>query len=179
MPVESGAPKLGTPTSVGEAFLLESRQSLQGSLAKIAHCLEQLGQEDVWWRPFDEANSIGNIVLHLSGNVRQWICDALLGRPDRRNRAAEFSARRQIAKDELLARLRETLADADAAIASFPTSRLLEPLRMQGFDVSPPVAIYDAVSHLAGHTQQIAYITRLRLGEQYRFQWTPTKEQGG
>ncbi len=80
----------------------------------------------------------------------------------------------------MLARLRQsTLDDADRALAAFPESRLLEPMRVQGFDVSPLVAIYDAVSHFAGHTQQIVYITRLRLGERYVFQWTPTEEQGG
>ncbi len=71
--------------SVGEAFLRESRQSLQGSLAKIAHCVDQLSDDDVWWRPFEAANSIANLLLHLSGNVRQWIGDALLGRPDLRS----------------------------------------------------------------------------------------------
>ena len=179
MPVETGTPHLDRPASVGQAFLTESRHSLRGSLAKIAHCLDQLADEDVWWRPFETANSIENILLHLSGNVRQWIGDALAGRPDLRDRAAEFAERRQIPKEKLLDTLRGTLDDADQALAAFSESRLLEPMRVQGFDISPLVAIYDAVSHFAGHTQQIVYITRLRLGDKYTFQWTPTKEQGG
>jgi hypothetical protein len=165
--------------SIGAAYLAEARHALAGALVKIAHCLDQLADEDVRWRPFESHNSIENIVLHLCGNLHQWITSAIGGAPDTRDRPAEFAERRAIPKAQLLARLRRSVAEADAALAACSTASLLTHKRVQGFDTTPLAAIFDSVSHFVGHTHQIVYITRLRLGEAYRFQWTPTKEQGG
>jgi hypothetical protein len=180
MPVESRAgTDQHTPDSVGAAYITEARRTLAEAMAKIANCLDQLADDDLWWRPFESHNSIENIVLHLCGNVRQWIVSAIGGVPDTRNRPAEFSERRAIPKAELLARLRQTVAEADAALAVCPIETLLAPIRVQGFDATKLSAIFDSVSHFVGHTHQIVYITRLRLGDRYRFGWTPSKEQGG
>jgi hypothetical protein len=181
MPIEGGRESAGAAASesIGGAYLAEARHTLASALAKITHCLDQLADDDVWWRPFEAENSIQNIVLHLCGNVRQWITSAIGDRPDARNRAAEFSDRREIRKAELLAELRQAVAEASAVLEACPAESLLEPKRVQGFDTTKLAAIFDSVSHFVGHTHQIVYITRLRLGDKYRFQWTPTKEQGG
>jgi uncharacterized damage-inducible protein DinB len=179
MPLESTPRPIATPTDLGAAYLAEGRAALQSSLAKIEHCLGQLSDDDLWWRPDEAANSVQNILLHLCGNLRQWLVHGVGGAADERDRPQEFAERTPIPKAELLRRLREAVAAGDAALAGFDAKRLLEPRRIQGFDSTYLGAIFDTVSHCVGHTHQVVYITRLRLGPQYRFQWAPAgKEQG-
>jgi Protein of unknown function (DUF1572) len=124
-------------------------------------------------------NSIGNVLLHLCGNVRQWIISGIRRTPDVRNRPQEFAERQTIAKAELLRRLQEVVAEADAALAGVSAAQLLEPRRIQGFDETVLTAIFDSVAHFNGHTQEIIYMTRLQLGDAYEFAWQPaTPEQG-
>lgn len=181
MPIEANdqPPHRPNDASIGAAVLSESRQTLAGAMKKIEHCLDQLSDEDVWWRQHESHNSIQNILMHLCGNVRQWIIHGVVGEPDERNRAIEFADRQPLAKAELLLGLRETLAQADRVLEHFPPNRLLEPRRIQGFDTTVLAAIFDSVSHFVGHSHQIVYIARLRLGDAYRFQWEPANVDQG
>jgi len=180
MPVEAGTTSSATGgKSVGEAYLAECRAALASALKKIEHCLEQLSDTDLSWRQHESHNSIQNVILHLCGNLRQWILHGVGGEPDLRNRPAEFADRANRSKGELLAILRGTIAKCDRVLAACPPERLLEQRRIQGFDTTVLAAIFDTVSHFVGHQHQIVYITRLRLGDAYRFQWAPaTPEQG-
>src|SRR2546421_2683890 len=111
------------PRDVSRAFIQNARQLLKEEyLPKIERCLERLTDEQVWWRPNSESNSIGNLLLHLSGNARQWIVSGLGGETDKRERQAEFDERRIIACDELLALLRTTVADVDRVLAKFDSA---------------------------------------------------------
>jgi hypothetical protein len=166
-------------TGVGQAYLATSRHRLAEFVKKIKHCLGQLSDEQVWWRPHDSMNSIANIVLHLCGNLRQWIISGVGGEADIRDRPKEFSDRSSMPKAELVRRLEETVSQADAVLATLPDPQLLQPRRIQGFDETALSAIFDSLSHFRGHTQEIIYITRLQLGVAYKFEWVPTKEQGG
>src|SRR5215469_1049142 len=179
MPIEAQEPPHDADLSIGAAFLAESRQTLAGSLKKIVNCLTQLDDEDLWWRQHESHNSIQNVVLHLCGNVRQWIVHGVGGEPDVRHRPNEFSDRQPLAKAELLARLQGTLTQADRVLAGLPPERLLDARRIQGFETTVLAAIFDSVSHFVGHTHQIVYITRLRLGDAYRFQWEPADAEQG
>src|SRR5262245_27588670 len=124
-------------------------------------------------------NCIGNIILHLCGNMRQWIIAGVTQAPDTRNRPKEFAERHQIPKAELLRRLTEVVNEAEELLTRITDSQLLEPRRIQGFDETILSALFDSLTHLQGHTQEIVYITRLQLGDAYRFAWTPaTPEQG-
>jgi hypothetical protein len=170
-----------TPTngSIGLAYLEECRRRLAACLERIEHCVGQLDDRQLWWRPRESMNSIANVLLHLCGNLRQWIVAGVPGTPDDRDRPGEFSRRDPIPKDELLRRLKETVTGADAVLALVPERQLLQPRRIQGFDVTVLEAVFGCVAHLAGHTQEIIYATRLQLGDAYRFAWTPeTPEQG-
>src|SRR5207237_3949088 len=101
------------------------------------------------------------------------------GEPDARNRPLEFADRRALPKAELAAMLMETVDQCDRVLGALPPARLLERRRIQGFETTLLAAIFDTVSHFVGHQHQIVYITRLRLGDAYRFQWTPgSSEQG-
>lgn len=147
---------------VGEAFISKARALLTADyLPKIERCLELLGDDQIWWRSNSESNSIGNLVLHLSGNARQWIVSGVGGANDVRARSQEFAERSLIPRDELLKRLRETVADANDVLRRLDPATLLEQRRIQGCDVTLLDAIFHVVEHFSMHAGQIIYITKL------------------
>jgi uncharacterized damage-inducible protein DinB len=147
------------------AFLARSRHYLgEDYLPKIERCLEELSEEDIWWRPNEASNSIGNLVLHLSGNVRQWIISGIGGAPDLRDRDQEFDQRAPITTKRLLERLAATVREADAVLAGLNPASLMEPRRIQGFDISVGEAVYHVVEHFGMHTGQITLLAKQRLG---------------
>jgi hypothetical protein len=162
------------------ATILQCAQDvLDQCMVKIDHCLGQLSDGQVWWRPHEDMNSIGNLLLHLTGNVRQWVVAGLGDVEDVRNRPAEFSERGPISRTELLERLKQTVADAKSVLARRTAAEMLAPRRIQGSDVSGWQAMFDCVPHFKGHTQEIICLTRLQLGDAYKFHWQPqTPEQG-
>lgn len=167
------------PTTVGKAWLMQAGRRLDASFSRIKHCVDQLDDTQVWWRPQESMNSIGNILLHLCGNLKQWIIAGVREEHDDRDRPREFSERGPIPKGELLGRLEKIVHEAHKVLAELPEDELLAMRRIQGFDEPVLAALVDSLSHLAGHTQEIIYITRLQLGDKYRFAWVPaTPEQG-
>lgn len=147
----------------------------------IFHCVRQLSPSQIWSRPDEDQNAIGNLLLHLEGNLRQWIVVGLSESTDLRNRSREFSERDQIPAADLQTRLDRCVEDAIAVLnrMTVPTE-LLRPRRIQGFDVHGVAAIQHAVSHFRGHTQEIVGRTRQLLGKDYQFAWIPkNEEQGG
>ena len=164
---------------VGEAYLTQGRRKLAAWHEKIRHCVHQLTDAQLWWRPSEGHNSIANILLHLCGNVRQWIVSGVGGTSDRRNRPQEFAERGPIGREELLRRLEEVVTEADGVLSRLRSAQLLEPRRIQGFDETVLSAIFDSLTHFSGHTQEIVFLSRLQLGDRYQFAWTPaTPEQG-
>ena len=148
--------------AIGSAFLKESRSLLTGDyLPKIERCVTLLTDDQIWWRANAASNSIGNLLLHLSGNVRQWIVVGLGGAPDARDRDAEFAQRDVIPRDDLLARLRETLREADQTLAHFDEARLLDRFTIQGLEVSALPAILHVVEHFSMHTGQIIMLAKM------------------
>jgi uncharacterized damage-inducible protein DinB len=147
---------------VGATFIAQARSYLREDyLPKIERCVALLSNEQIWWRANSESNSIGNLLLHLSGNVRQWIVVGLGGAADARDRDAEFAQREAVPRDELVNRLRETLAEADRTLAAFDVERLLDPFRIQNLDVSALEAIFHVVEHFSMHTGQIILIAKM------------------
>jgi hypothetical protein len=119
------------------------------------------------------------MVLHLCGNVSQWIISGVGGVPDARDRPKEFAERGPMAKAELLARLKQTVARAQETLSAVSATELLRPRRIQGFEETGVSALVDSVGHFCGHTHQIVYVTRLLLGDEYRFQWAPSTPEEG
>lgn len=147
---------------IGQLFITRSRYHLsQDFLPKIERCLELITDEQIWWRANPQSNSIGNLILHLSGNVRQWIVSGLGGAADSRDRDAEFAQREVISREELIEKLKQTLGDADAALARFDVEKLLDQQSIQGCDVSALEAILHVVEHFSMHTGQIILITKM------------------
>lgn len=149
-------------TDVPHNFITISRSLLgQEYLPKIERCLDQLSDSQIWWRTHEEGNSIGNLMLHLSGNARQWIAGGVGGASDHRVRQEEFDRREAIPRAELLDLLRATLAEADGVLARLDAATLLEPRQIQGHDVTVLEAIYHVVEHFAMHTGQIILLTKM------------------
>lgn len=155
---------------VGRAFLDESRRYLLREYAvKIRLCLEQLSDDDLWWRANERSNSIGNLMLHLAGNIRQWIVSGVGGEPDTRQRQAEFDERGPLPRDELVGRLETALADTDRVLAALDPAVLAEDRKIQGRDTNVLRAVYHVVEHFGMHTGQIMYVTKLRTGRDLAF----------
>jgi hypothetical protein len=165
--------------SLASAVGKEAAHELAEALDRIRHCLDQLTDEQVWWRPHPALNSVGNLLLHLRGNLRQWIVCGIGGAADRRNRPAEFAATGPIPKAELLRDLEAVVAEAQAVLTRVTAEELLRLRRIQAFEVTGLGAIFSSVPHFRGHTQEIIHLTRQQRGDAYRFAWTPaTPEQG-
>lgn len=155
---------------VGRVFLDESRRYLLREYAvKIRLCLEQLSDDDLWWRANERSNSIGNLMLHLAGNIRQWIVSGVGGEPDTRQRQAEFDERGPLPRDELVGRLETALADTDRVLAALDPAVLAEDRKIQGRDTNVLKAVYHVVEHFGMHTGQIMYVTKLRTGRDLAF----------
>src|SRR5438874_9845638 len=100
----------------GQVFIVAARDCLAEGMRKVEHCVRQLNEEQVWWRPRPEMNSVGNLMLHLAGNVRQWIVSGVGGARDIRNRPEEFSDRLELPKGNILAMLRSIVREADGVM---------------------------------------------------------------
>jgi len=150
---------------------------LRQSLDKIDHCVRQLNEAQVWSRPRPEMNSVGNLMLHLCGNLQQWVVDGVPALPNAREREAEFQTVGGIPAEELLSRLKQVVDAAEKSIRAVPTNEWLQAREIQEFDVTVLGAIMHSVPHFVGHTHQIVMLTRLALGEEYELHWRPQNDR--
>jgi len=156
--------------SIAASFLERSRYYLCREYpTKIRQAVEAMPLERVWWRPNEQSNSVGNLLLHLSGNVRQWIVSGVGRHPDVRKRNMEFAARGGAAAAALLDGLDATLREADAVIRGLLPSELLERRSIQGRETTVMEAVYHVVEHFAGHTGQIIWIAKMSAPGAVRF----------
>jgi uncharacterized damage-inducible protein DinB len=157
-------------SETGREFIKRARYHLgEDFLPKIERCVALLSDEQIWWRPNEESNSIGNLVLHLSGNVRQWIVCGLGPANDARDRDSEFAQREIISRDDLLDLLRQTIGEVDATLAGYDADNLLERKKIQGFDVTALEAILHVVEHFSMHTGQIILLTKQLTAQDMHF----------
>jgi hypothetical protein len=164
------------PTStdaLAAAIGAAANQELAKALERIQHCVQQLTDAQIWQRESAAMNSVGNLILHLCGNLRQWIVAGIGGTPDTRQRPLEFSERGPIPRAELLQRLEDVVGQACAVMQRATAEELLRTRHIQEFDVTGLEAIFDSVPHFRGHAQEIIHMTRSMLGNTYRFAWTP------
>jgi uncharacterized damage-inducible protein DinB len=156
--------------AIAGAFLVRASEFIVGDyLPKIERCLEKLTDEQIWWRANEESNSIGNLILHLCGNARQWIVCGIGSAPDKRNRDSEFEQRDVIPRDELTALLRSTLSDVHMTLQSLDPATLLELRKIQGNDVDILEAVFHVTEHFSMHTGQIIMLTKMMTSDDLRF----------
>jgi uncharacterized damage-inducible protein DinB len=157
------------PGTLDRLFLETSIKQLGQHQSQIETCLGLLNEHQVWARGGGNENAIGNLVLHLCGNVSQWIVSGVGVRPDRRDRDAEFAAAGGISIQQLKASLNAVVNDAAAVIGQVTAARLSDRLVIQGYDVSVLEAIYHVVEHFSMHTGQIIFATKMLTGEDLGF----------
>ena len=151
----------GGRTDVATVFLEHSRKSLFGEYwPRMRTTVEGLTEEQLWWRPNEASNSIGNLLLHLNGNVRQWIVTSFNRRDDKRNRSAEFAEKAGGQANEVLARLGATLDEVDTVLSRLTEEDLLAPMDIQGYHVTGLGAVYHVVEHFGMHYGQVIYIAK-------------------
>ncbi len=159
-----------TDSELSTLFLDCSRKRFFGQLwPRLQECVASLNEEQIWWRPNDASNSIGNLLLHLNGNVYQWLVASFNKEDDKRNRPAEFSAQGGLAAAVLLKQLGATLDQVRAVFDRLTPVELLATYEIQGYHVSGLDAVYHVVEHFALHYGQIAYITKLLSGKDLGF----------
>jgi uncharacterized damage-inducible protein DinB len=151
--------------SAEEIFVKFSADKLEQLHGRIQDCLARLTPEQIWARNSDNENAVGNLVLHLSGNVRQWIGSGVAGMPDNRERDAEFDARGGKAPGQLADLLKTRVAEAVGIIREVPAARLTERITPQGYDVTVLEAIAHVVEHFSQHTGQIILLTKMLTGD--------------
>jgi uncharacterized damage-inducible protein DinB len=161
------------PGELADAFLAQSRSLLTTDyLPKIEQCLARLGDEDVWARPNEASNSIGNLLLHLRGNVTQWIVAGIGGQSRERRRQEEFDQRKRIPAADLLAGLTSAVKEADDVMRGLDADALLSRRQIQDYDVTVLEAIYHVVEHFSMHTGQIILLTKAKAAEDLKL-WQP------
>ena len=147
--------------TLAETFIARSRYYLREEYRKkLALAVNAIPAERLWWRPDDASNSAGNLLLHLAGNVRQWIVAGVGGAPDARDRAAEFEARSGLPANELVLRLYATLDEVDAVLATLDETRLAERVTIQGRDVTVLEAVFHVVEHFSLHLGQLILMAK-------------------
>ncbi|HEX9198692.1 MAG TPA: DUF1572 family protein [Acidobacteriaceae bacterium] len=160
---------MATP-DLTHSFLDFSRAKLLDEFLPRMHtCIESLTDEQVWWRPNDASNSIGNLLLHLNGNVRQWLVVSFNRQDDTRHRPAEFAERDHVPAHTLLDRLAATLDEAAAVLSRLTAEDLAATMYIQGRTVTGLAAVYQVVEHFGLHYGQIVYITKMLRGQDLGF----------
>jgi uncharacterized damage-inducible protein DinB len=144
-----------------EALASMRRRICEVLPSQIRACLEQLTDEQIWWRPNEGSNSVGNLVLHLSGSIRHYVCRSLGGHDFTRDRPAEFAERRAVSREELLSIFDGTISQAAETLDGFDTARLLEPTEEPGYFPTRFDQILGVAMHIATHMGQIVFVTKM------------------
>jgi len=155
--------------SIEADFLTIAVETLETTLEHIEASVSKLPPHALWARSSENENAAGNLLLHLEGNVRQWILSGVGGASDTRDRASEFAARSGQDASALVAALRRTVEDAMAVIGALPHARLGESVRIQGYDTTVLSAIFHVVEHFSGHAGQIILLTKQATGQDLGF----------
>ncbi|MDX2072020.1 MAG: DinB family protein [Haliscomenobacter sp.] len=145
------------------------RRLFEESQVRLERCLNELSEADIWWRPNENSNSAGNLVLHLCGNARQWILAGLGGALDQRRRQAEFDERGPILRAELIQKVGEVMSEIDEVLDRLKPEDLERPILVQGFDETGLSILIHVVEHFSYHVGQMAYIVKARLDKQTNF----------
>lgn len=162
MPDDPGAPP-GSPGGTLHSLIRENflHRLVEDYPAQIRRCLEGLDDEEIWWRPHPEANAIGNLVLHLCGNVRHYLWLGVGGDAYERDRPREFEVPEALSGKELLSLLDATAARAREILDDIEAADLTRPSRATEYEAPVYELLYHVATHFAYHTGQIVYATKL------------------
>ena len=150
--------------AIAALFLDYSCRKLETMTDNLQVCVGKLSDTQIWERHGTHENSVGNLMLHLCGNMRQWVIAGVGGALDVRRRDEEFCAAGGMDGEELMGRVSVTVAEALKIIAELPAERLVEIIHPQGQTVSVLEAIYQVVGHVQQHVGQIILLTKQMTG---------------
>lgn len=157
-------------SNVTGLFLEYSRWKLVDEYwPRLKSAVQRLDHDQVWWRPNETSNSIGNLILHLDGNVRQWLVASFTRVDDDRDRPTEFRARGTASTSALLAQLGGTIEEANAVLSRLSEADLTATFDIQGYSVTGLEAVYQVIEHFGMHYGQILYVTKLLTGQNLGF----------
>jgi uncharacterized damage-inducible protein DinB len=155
---------------IAQLFIARSRHYLQHEYrTKLRAAVQALPPDAIWWRPNEQSNSVGNLLSHLAGNVRQWIVSGVGGVPGTRDRSAEFAATSGPNAAELLAQLERVLDDTDAVLAGLTAADLSTRRTIQGRELTVLEAVYHVVEHFSLHLGQIIFVAKLHVPGAVKF----------
>lgn len=155
--------------TIAAEFIEQTILRVEENTPKIIACLDELNEEQVWVRPNESSNSVGNLILHLCGNIRQYIISSLGNWPDMRERDKEFSATGGYTKKDLKNKLTETIEEAVSTIKECDENSLLKTRSVQGFSFSGIGIIIHVTEHYSYHTGQIIFWTKLLKNKDFGF----------
>ena len=158
-----------SPPSPMDDFLRVSIHQLRTRVRRIEACLEQLTDDQIWTRRHEVENAVGNLVLHLCGNIRQWIVGGVGGQSVNRDRDAEFAQREPLSAVELTSRLRSVAREAEVVLDRLALADLPKVRRIQGYEVTVLHAVYHVIEHLAEHCGQVIWATKGLTGRDLGF----------
>jgi uncharacterized damage-inducible protein DinB len=138
-------------------------------LPRVTGCIGLLSPEQIWWRPNEASNSVGNLVLHLAGNVRQWIISGLGSVPDARERDLEFNERGPLPRRVLVSRLSGTVREASGVLKRLAAEDLARVHIIQKFRVTGLEAVFHVAEHFSHHAGQIILLTKMLTGSDLKF----------
>ncbi len=144
-----------------QEFIDQSIFRLEEALPRVVRCLNELTEAQIWQRPNDHSNSVGNLVMHLCGNVRQYIIANLGTMPDTRTRDLEFAMRDGYDRLQLIEKITEIVQQAVEVIRGMSEADLMKVRTVQGFPQTGINTIIHVVEHFSYHTGQIAFWTKL------------------
>jgi len=147
--------------------------------AQIKSCIKELSEEQLWWRPNEASNSVGNLVLHVRGSVLHFLCRGVGGFEYERDRPAEFADGSALSKQELLEKFDEMIAEATRTFDALDASRLGAPSTETAYYSIVFEDLFGVAIHLATHTGQIVYVTKMLKAGSVRDLWSRTHKQSG
>ena len=145
------------------------RRLFEESQLRLERCLNELSETDIWWRPNENSNSVGNLVLHLCGNARQWILTGLGGATDQRKRQAEFDERGPVSRAELIQKVQQLMSEINVVLDRLTPADIERPIVVQGFNETGMSILIHVVEHFSYHVGQMAYIVKARLDKPTNF----------
>ncbi|MEM6397752.1 MAG: DinB family protein [Bacteroidota bacterium] len=156
-------------SSVTQQLKTRAIYHCEWNLERIVRCLELLDQDQVWFRSNENSLAIGNQLLHLAGNLRQWVIHSLGGEPDIRERSEEFTATEGMEKVELLQKLSLVVEECVKTISGLDEDELQRKRPVQFFTLSGTAVLLHAIEHFSYHTGQIIQQTKLLIDKPLNF----------
>ncbi len=154
---------------ITQLFITETIHFLELNPPRIENCLNRLTEVQVWQKPNEVSNSIGNLILHLCGNITQYVIAGLGGAPDQRERDLEFSAHNAYTKAALLEKFNAITITAVKVLQETKEAEFLRVRKVQGFDMSGVGIAIHVTEHYSYHVGQIALLTKLMIEEDLGF----------